>query len=241
MLRLAILDADILYDELRPKWHSYGQMFVHLLRDAGIDWQLDVHSVINGQYPAFPDDYDAFLITGSKYDSFADDQWIVQLRNYARELYAAGKPITGICFGHQVLAHALGGEAARSDAGWGLGVMSYELQDPPAFIQDHGPVRLIISHRDQVSRLPEQAQLLLHNDFCPMAAFHIPGRVLAIQGHPEFTVDYARDLLDQRVDALPADLIARARETLQTPHDGAKVAHWIRDFTEQASGSTSTR
>jgi GMP synthase (glutamine-hydrolysing) len=83
-------------------------MFRRLLGDAGADWDMRLFTVINGDYPVEPDSADAFLITGSKYDAFADDEWVRSLREYARMLYARGKPLVGICFGHQLLAHALG-------------------------------------------------------------------------------------------------------------------------------------
>lgn len=234
MLKLAILDADILYEPLQALYHSYGQMFVNLLRRANADWDITIYSVINGEYPASPDDHDAYLVTGSKYDSFADDDWIVQLRQYTQMLYAEAKPVVGICFGHQLLAHALGGEAARSDAGWGLGVMAYDLCEHAAFTEGEGPINLIISHQDQVRSLPAQARLLLSNDFCPYAGFYIPDKVLAIQGHPEFTTDYAKALLACRVDQLPLELIESTLLTFSTPHHGTRVASWIVRFVETA-------
>lgn len=232
-MKIAILDADILYDSLRPDYGSYGRMFEHLLGPVTRDWQLTVYCVINGQYPADPAQYDGFLITGSKYDSFASDDWIVTLRQYAQALYELGKPMVGVCFGHQLLAHALGGRAGRSDAGWGLGVMQYRLEQAPAFVDNRSAVNLIVSHRDQVLALPAPAQRLLSNDFCPNAAFYIPGRVLAIQGHPEFSVAYARALLALRADQLSPQLLTQVEASFATPHDGALVGTWIRRFLEQ--------
>lgn len=237
MTRLAILDCDILYPALQPRWQSYGAMFLRLLREAGVDWDMRLYSVIEGEYPASPDDADAFLVTGSKYDAFSDEDWVRRLRDYTRMLYEQGKPLVGICFGHQVLAHALGGEAGRSAAGWGLGVMRYDLLDAPAFLQEDAEsdptVHLIASHRDQVLRLPPDALPLLRNDFCPLAGFHIPGRLLALQGHPEFTAQYAQELLDERAGRLPEDRVTEARRSLETmTPEGLRVGRWIRRFIE---------
>jgi len=237
MVKLAILDTDILYDPLQEKFDSYGKMFKDLLHGVGVadaGWDLAVYPVINGKYPASPSDHDAYLITGSKYDSFSDEDWIVRLRDYVRELYQSGKPMVGVCFGHQLLAHSLGGRTDRSDAGWGLGVMAYHVHPQGWFTQLPETVSLIASHQDQVKKLPPDAQLLLSNDFCPFAAFHIPNKVLAIQGHPEFTVDYTRALLDYRAEKLPADALGKARESLANPHNGRLVGQWIREFVERA-------
>ena len=244
MTRLAILDCDRLYPELRPRWHSYGEMFRRLLHEAGANWDMRVYTVIDGEYPAHVGDADAFLITGSKYNAFADEAWVHRLRDYIRMVYARGKPLVGICFGHQLLAHALGGEAARSEAGWGLGVMRYELLERPDFIEhDTDTVQLIVSHRDQVLRLPPDARPLLRNDFCPLAGFHVPDRLLALQGHPEFTSEYAQALLDCRADRLPGDIVRAARCSLAAEQpQGLRVGLWIRRFIERgrvpATGGT---
>lgn len=232
-MKLAILETDILYDSLRPTYRGYGAMFEALLRTAGsTDWQISIYPVIEGHYPGDIHDYHAYLITGSKYDSFADDAWIVQLRSYVQALFKADKPMVGICFGHQLLAHALGGLAGRSNAGWGLGVMQYQLDHHPEFIDAQDPVHLIVSHQDQVLSLPSGAKRLLSNDFCPNAAFYIPRRVLAIQGHPEFDVEYAKALLNIRAHQFPADFLQCVHQSYQTPHHGARVGAWMRRFLE---------
>jgi len=234
-LRLAILDADRLHEPLRDRYHSYASMFERLLRDAGVDWLMDTYLVIDGQYPQQRTSYDAFLITGSKYDSFADTPWIAGLRDYVRDCHADHQPLVGICFGHQLLAHALGGEAGRCDAGWGLGVMQYGLLADAPFVDGPAAVNMIVSHQDQVRRLPPRATRLLGNDFCANAGFYIDNEVLALQGHPEFTPDYANALLDYRAETLPADVVGAARQSLDLPHDGARVARWIRQFVEAAA------
>lgn len=239
-MKLAILEADILHDSLRETHVGYGRMFQDLLRRTGMDWDLTIYPVISGTYPVSPDHYDAFLITGSKFDSFADDEWIVRLRQYAQALYEHNRPMVGICFGHQLLAHALGGQTARSDAGWGLGVMEYALVNHPSFVELPGEaapssVRLIASHQDQVAELPPQALPLLSSDFCPNAGFYIPGKVLTIQAHPEFNVDYAGSLLELRAGQLTPEHTARVQASFEVPHEGALVGAWIRQFLEQAN------
>ncbi|MEX2332899.1 MAG: amidotransferase, partial [Pseudohongiella sp.] len=117
----------------------------------------------------------------------------------------------------------------------GLGVMQYQLDRHPPFVDSRKSVNLIVSHRDQVLVLPDGAQRLLSNDFCPNAAFYIPGKVLAIQGHPEFSVDYARALLNLRADQLTPEMIARVESSFATPHDGELVGSWICKFLEHTT------
>ncbi len=233
-MRLAILDADILREALQPKYHSYGRMFEALFERQQLDWEVTTFKVIDGHYPPSMDQYDAFLITGSQYDAFSHEPWVRRLREYAQTLFQAGRPMIGICFGHQLLAHALGGEAGRAGGGWGMGVMAYSMLATPPFVDEAAPVSLIVSHRDQVTRLPPEAERLLSNDFCPNAAFYIPGRVLAIQGHPEFSVDYARALFEYRKHELPPKLAAEVRQSFSLAHQGERVGRWMRRFLEQA-------
>lgn len=64
-----------------------------------------------------------------EHDAFADDQWIVSLTDYVRELvHSHKKPVVGVCFGHQILARALGARVGRSD-GWEISVEEIDLTD----------------------------------------------------------------------------------------------------------------
>lgn len=233
-MKIAILETDILHEKLRSTYVGYGVMCQRLLRNSGVAGRLDIYAVIQGEYPASMHDYDAYLITGSKYDSFADDPWIVQLRDHVCQLFEAGKPLLGICFGHQLLAHALGGRAGRCQAGWGLGVMQYQVHNHAAFIDHAEPVQLIVSHQDQVLALPPGAQLLLGNDFCPNAAFHVPNRVLAFQGHPEFSAEYAKALLAIRAHQFPEEYLARVQQSYALGHHGERIGKWMQRFIEMA-------
>lgn len=233
-MKVAILETDILRDNLKPTYVGYGRMFQQLFGRVGADWEMPIYSVIQGEYPETIDDFDAFLITGSKHDAFADDDWIVRLRHYSQQLFEQGKPLVGICFGHQLLAHALGGRAERASAGWGLGVMQYQLDQQPSFIDSDQEVSLLVSHRDQVTALPPGAQLLLSNNFCPMAAFYIPGQVLCFQGHPEFSKDYERALLDYRINDVSSEQMAQVHASLDKEHQGERLGRWMKSFIEQA-------
>ena len=151
-LQICILEADDLYPSMQDTFISFGHMFKQLLSSQDAAIEFEVFNVVRGEYPDNSQTFDAYLVTGSKADSFANDPWIVTLRTYLRERFAAGAVLLGICFGHQVLALVLGGESQRSDKGWGLGVHRYQLDRKPEWLTD-GPdeFQLLISHRDQVT------------------------------------------------------------------------------------------
>lgn len=228
---LCILETDDLHPQLADPFVSYGQMFTNLFSGQPINATAHVFNVCRGDYPSGDQHFDAYLITGSKADAFSDEPWIVRLRDYVRERFLAGDKLLGICFGHQLLAHSLGGHAGRSEKGWGLGVQQYELHGAPAWMQPPLPrLQLQASHQDQVHQLPEGAQLLASSDFCAHAAFHIGDQLLCFQGHPEFPDGYARALLDLRRERLGEDLHAAASATLGQEHHGRIVGEWMLRF-----------
>ncbi len=131
-LRICILETDVLRPELTAQYQGYGRMFEQLFSRQPIAAEFRVYNVMNGDYPADSEVFDAYLVTGSKADSFGTDAWIQTLKAYLLKLYARGEKLLGVCFGHQLLALTLGGKAERADKGWGVGIHRYSLAAPPA-------------------------------------------------------------------------------------------------------------
>ncbi|MEK9711015.1 MAG: hypothetical protein VW258_00460 [Thalassolituus sp.] len=139
--------------------------------------------------------------------------------------------MVGICFGHQMLAHTLGGFAARSDKGWGVGHHMTMIDHRPVWLNDDTQqYQLIYSHRDQVQRLPEGARRLSGSDFCEYAAWYLDDRILSFQGHPEFTSEYFRRLLERRREDVGDELLDSALESIEQPNDSERIARWIIEF-----------
>jgi len=108
-LRICILETDVLRPELTAQYEGYGRMFEQLFARQPITAQFSVYNVMNGEYPAEDLKFDAYLVTGSKADSFGSDPWIQTLKAYLLKLYDQGEKLLGVCFGHQLLALTLGG------------------------------------------------------------------------------------------------------------------------------------
>lgn len=234
-LRICILQADEVPQLLAGDYPSFAQMFIQLLQQQGQAACFDVYDVTRQQYPAGDARYDAFLVTGSKADSFGDDAWIVALRSYLKQLYQNGDCLLGVCFGHQILALVLGGLTERCNRGWGAGIQSYQLLQPPVSgLEAPSQLQLLISHKDQVTRLPEQAQRLAGNEFCPNAAYVVQQQVLCFQGHPEFTHDFLRRLLESRRSIYTPEFYAQSIASLDQQHDGQMVGKWMVEFIAQS-------
>jgi GMP synthase (glutamine-hydrolysing) len=111
--------------------------------------------------------------------------------------------LVGICFGHQIIAQALGGKVEKSDKGWAVGHQTYFYGDTP--------IGANAWHQDQVVALPEGADVIAGNDFCEYAALSYGGRILTMQPHPEFTDEFVEGMLRERAPGVvPDDLIEKA-------------------------------
>ena len=230
-LQICILETDVLRPELVDQYDSYGRMFEQLFARQPIAAEFKVYNVMEGHYPPDSERYDAYLVTGSKADSFGSDAWIQTLKTYLLERYARGDKLLGVCFGHQLLALLLGGKAERAVQGWGVGIHQYRMENKTEWMSpDLEDLTLLISHQDQVTRLPENATLLASSEFCPIASYCIGDQVLCFQGHPEFVHDYARALLDLRQQHIGEPAYTRGVDSLQHDHQGHMVAEWMMRF-----------
>ena len=230
-------------DAVRPEWVSefgeYPDMFERLVLAADPSATFSVWDVEEGVYPSDSDvdTVDGFIITGSKSSAYADKEWIRNLERLVQELHAKRKKMVGICFGHQVIARALGGTVAKSDKGWGVGVNVYNVSELPVQGDDEVPgggsgvLKLVASHQDQVTVLPPGARTVVSNDHCENAGFVIGEHVLTLQGHPEFSAEYSEAIMAFRHDMIGAERVAQGRASLVThQHEGPRVARWMVDF-----------
>jgi GMP synthase-like glutamine amidotransferase len=233
-LQICILETDVLRPELVDQYDSYGRMFEQLFTRQPIAAEFKVYNVMEGHYPPDSERYDAYLVTGSKADSFGPDAWIQTLKTYLLERYNRGDKLLGVCFGHQLLALLLGGKSERAVQGWGVGIHQYRMAGKPTWMSpDLEDLTLLISHQDQVTKLPENATLLASSEFCPIASYCIGDQVLCFQGHPEFVHGYSRALLDLRQQHIGEPAYSKAVDSLQHNHQGHTVAEWMMRFVAQ--------
>ena len=230
-MHIGILQADQVDPEVRARFGDYPAMFVDTIGD-GLDHMpaFEFFDVRRERYPRHIDDCDGYLITGSRASVYDDEPWIARLVGFVRELHDANARTVGICFGHQLVARALGGAVGRSPGGWGVGVHTWTaVRHEPWMHPALREFRLLASHQDQVETLPPGARLLASSKFCPHAAFAIGDHILALQGHPEFTKAYAEFLMRKRRAALGA-AFERGIQSLDQPTDADAIARWIAQF-----------
>ena len=215
-MRIGILQAGHSPDELRETVGDYGEMFTRLLGGHGFDFEI--FSVVDGIFPPDLDAADGWLITGSKYGAYEDHDWIPPLEQLVRDIRDKGQPLVGVCFGHQIIAQALGGKVEKFDGGWSVGRQEYDFGDEK--------MALNAWHQDQVTVLPEEAEVIASTDFCANAALVYGDQILTIQPHPEFTSELVAGLIEHRGRGnVPDALLSTATENLNTATDNARFAH----------------
>lgn len=235
-MRIGILQADSVLERFQPRHGDYPQMFKDLFIQAaeGAAMEFDaIDALGGGPYPV-PSGCDAYVITGSRHSVYEDLPWLRDLVEFVRQALGAGRPVVGICFGHQLMAHFFGGEVQRA-AGWAVGVHGSRLLcSEPWMAPPAEAINLLSSHQDQVTQLPNDAKLIASNDFCPLAGFTLGRQVLTFQGRPEFRKAYSRDLMNLRrrqigEAAYRTGMASLAEDTHQT-----LVGRWILNFCQAA-------
>jgi len=222
-MKLGLLECDDVAGRFPEVRGGYREMFAALLPGFGFRY-YEAH---RGQLPSSPDECDAWISTGSKYSVYEKHAWIEELASFIR---STRKPFVGICFGHQMLAHAMGGEVAKARQGWGVGVLPLQIVKTEPWMEPPlSEVRIQHMHQDQVLRLPKESVLLARSDHCEVEMFRVGERMLGIEGHPEFSVEYGAALIKAR-RAQIGERADRALRSLEEKTDGPLVGRWIERF-----------
>ena len=223
-MRIGILQCGQAPAELKQDMGDYPDMFVRLLDGRG--FQFRTWHVEEMEFPESVLDQDGWLLTGSRHGAYEDHPFIAPLERFIRDAYDAAVPMVGICFGHQIIAQALGGTVVKHQGGWSVGTQDYDFGGET--------LRLNAWHQDQVVVLPKDAQVAGRSEFCENAALIYGDRAFTVQAHPEFTDDFIRGLMDKRGKGrVPQDLMDRATDRMGEAQGSAAVAERIEAFFKQ--------
>ncbi len=199
IMQIGILQCDNVRSSLRPTFGEYPQMFIDGLQSVNDDSPLSfrIYPAFEGVLPDKPEECDAYIVTGSRY-SVLDSEvlWIHQLQNFIIRLHKAMIKTIGVCFGHQVIAVALGGKVERADCGWQIGVHKTQVVQHSHFMHPQSDAfHIAMFCEDQVVKIDSNAIVLARTDSCAYAMLQYGEHMMSLQGHPEFTCSYAKSLL----------------------------------------------
>ena len=200
---------------------KYDRYFARLLDGNGFD--VEGYDVVDGIFPDTVHDADGWLITGSKHGAYEAHAWIPPLEDFIRASYAAGIPMIGVCFGHQIIAKAMGGRVEKFDKGWSVGLTDYHINGRTYAINAW--------HQDQVVERPAQSEVFAQTDFCENAGLLYGDRIWTIQPHPEYGADFIDNLIETRgAGVVPDALLKNAKSLLDRPSDRMEIAKMMADF-----------
>jgi GMP synthase-like glutamine amidotransferase len=230
-MRIGLLECDHVDGRFPHIAGGYREMFAALLAPHLPELRFSYYDACHGVLPPAPEACDAWLCSGSQFSVYDGLDWIAPLGEFLRQVREARTPYVGICFGHQMLAHSLGGKVARAVEGWGVGIHETTIVRQERWMRpEQTTCRLQYMHADQVQRLPAGAVVLGRAEHCEVAMFRVGRSMLGIEGHPEFTAAYSEALIRARQDQIGAARAGQALESIRRPTDGAVVGRWIAEF-----------
>ncbi|KAL5547603.1 hypothetical protein UlMin_002834 [Ulmus minor] len=232
-LLLAARDSDY----VKKVYGGYFNVYMAAFGEEEERWEL--FRVVEGEFPDMNDliNFDGFVVSGSPYDAYADDCWIIKLCFLLQTLDAMGKKILGICFGHQVLCRALGGKVGKAYSGWDLGIRKVNLvKDLPLcgnFLDELDGIPACVSiiecHQDEVWEVPFGANVIAYSEKTGVEMFTIEDHILGIQGHPEYTKDILNDIIDRLLNnqSIERDFAEKAKLVVQIAEPDRKCLEKI--------------
>jgi GMP synthase-like glutamine amidotransferase len=233
-MRIGLLQCDHVIPELKPRFGDYYDFFSRLFKNYSSKIVLDIFDIQHGIFPKNHDAYAGFISTGSGSSVYDNKPWIKNFKAYVQKLDQQKIKFIGICFGHQMIAEALGGKCNKTNKGWGIGVKEVVIHQKQKWMKPElDSYRLLFSHQDQITQLPKDGMVIGGNDHCPYSMITVGDHFLGIQAHPEFTPAYTDRLMQIRIDRIGLDTIQEAEKTLRHETDESIITSWMINFLEK--------
>jgi GMP synthase-like glutamine amidotransferase len=192
-MKIGIIEPGHIPKPLQAQYISYPAMFATQLGIMLPNTAFTTISVVNGETLPAPDACDAWLIPGSRHGVYDDLPWIEPLKDFIRAAAKLKRPMAGVCFGHQIIAEALGGRVEKAAIGFRIGMERYETTIDGAA----GSIMMPAFHQDQIVVQPPHSDVVARTEACAFAALrYTDGPVFSVQFHPEFSRAYLADLID---------------------------------------------
>lgn len=230
-MRLGLL----LCDHVRPGFKvvagDYPEFFKRFFADRP-EIEHFTFDLPAGEFPLDLDECDAWITTGSRHSVYDDLPWILRFADLVRRLDRERRKLVGVCFGAQMIGHALGGQVARAPTGWQVGIKETRVKvaqpwmTPPA-----DAFRILHMNGDQILTPPERLRVLGSTDGVPISVIAVGDHFIGFQGHPEFGQGYSAVLMESRRGILiPEDVVDSGLTSLAVEPDTRLLSDWITSF-----------
>lgn len=236
-MRLATLITNTDFSDFAAARPDDGEKFAALIARARPDWTCTPFWTCKDDFPEDPAAFDGLLISGSPASVTEDAPWMLRLQDVIRNALNRRQKLFAACFGHQLVARALGTPVIRNPEGWGHGLLpvTRTAQTPWGSAPK---LNLYGSHIEQVPTPPPGTRTIYAGPGLPVAGLAMGDHLFTLQHHPEMTHAFITDLVEEYADALPPEVTERARASLATHADTDTIALEIARFFEHREGGS---
>jgi GMP synthase (glutamine-hydrolysing) len=225
----------LLCDHVRPGFRvvagDYPEFFERFFSDQpGIE--LVTFDLTVGEFPLDLDECDAWITTGSRHSVYEEVPWVVTLADLVRRLDRERRKLVGVCFGAQMIGHALGGKVAPAPAGWQVGVKEVKVTSrEPWMTPPADTFRILHSNADQILAVPDRVRVLGSSDDAPVSVVAVGDHLVGFQGHPEFVPAYSAVLMEARRGVfIPDEVVDAGISSLSAVTNTRLLSDWITRF-----------
>ena len=236
-MHIAILVTNTDRSEFSRQNPRDPEMFENLLSLHRPDWEFTIYDLTEHEFPDDLSGYDGVIVTGSPASVNDDAPWVGKMLDLVRAIETAKIPMFGACFGHQAIAKALGGTVGYNPDGWQLGSTTTRFSGGRSWLDSTGDITLYAAHKEQVTALPAEADILSSSPQCPVGAFAVGDHVFTTQYHPEMTPEFVDALIDEMAPSINSEVEIRARQSLAEQAENKRFAAWLVSFFEHAAAS----
>lgn len=231
-MKIAILDVVPEIYWAGDEGRNDGDKFHSMLTDTGIDAELTVHCLPQGDWPDSVESYDAYLVTGSPCGANEHYPWTDRLGLLVDSIIAQNKKLVGVCFGHQFIARHLGGSVERNHSGWLIGLHPLTIIEPQSWMTpQRADTKIYYFNQDQISVLPVGAKHIGTAANCQYASWCLEDRIFCLQAHPEQPLRSMRNFIQSTRDSIDHGVLDAAEASMDKAATDADVwAIWIRNF-----------
>ena len=203
-MRIGIIETGKPSATLEELFGDYPFMFEQLIGATLGDASFFTKCIVSGEKTGAPEQADGWLITGSRHGAYDRQPWIEPLEEFIRECFAKSKPMIGVCFGHQIIAQAMGGKVQKSNKGWAVGPEKYNISNKPDWMTHLSKTYTSHAiHQDQIIEIPKNATVISSSGFCEFAGLLYGNpdapNAITVQSHPELSDGFVKKIGAERL------------------------------------------
>ncbi|MDS1029810.1 glutamine amidotransferase [Bacillota bacterium LX-D] len=219
MKPLLIIKTGTTFPSVRQEYGDFDDFILNQIKVSNCD--VIIAPIYEKLWLPEYDTISGAIITGSHAMVTEEEEWSEYVAEWLPNIPSGSLPVLGICYGHQLLAHAFGGQVGYHPGGMEFGTVDIQLTEEGQKDQLLGflPNNFLghVAHTQTVLKLPAGAKLLAQNEFESHHSFVVRGNIWGVQFHPEFNAGITSAYIDEQKQELieAGRNIEQLRQTVQ--------------------------